>query len=155
VSKDGDRGRKGMGRIGITNYYVNTMITALQAPEWECLLQRSVHPDISISYFSIQLGRHSIGVDAMIHLLSETYIFVSLPNECLCQMTGEPMIFMATPFSRQQTMGPPNDSHAQTKEKRKFRYPHDHKPERPAKRSKLSPSTLNFSTGSTTVKFSE
>ena len=35
----------------------------------------------------------SIGEDAMLHLLTETHIFVSLPNDCLCQMTGEPIIY--------------------------------------------------------------
>lgn len=30
-----------MNRLGITNYFVNTVVTALQAPEWETLLQRS------------------------------------------------------------------------------------------------------------------
>jgi hypothetical protein len=28
----------------------------------------------------------------MLHLLTETSIFVSLPNQCLCQLTGEPLI---------------------------------------------------------------
>jgi hypothetical protein len=32
-----------------------------------------------------------VGADAMVHLLTETSIFVSLPNECLCQLTGEHM----------------------------------------------------------------
>ncbi|KAF9061333.1 hypothetical protein BDP27DRAFT_1163730, partial [Rhodocollybia butyracea] len=53
----------------ISNPFVNTIITALQGPEWALLLQR-------------------IGVDAMIHLLTKTSVFVSLPNGCLCQMTG-------------------------------------------------------------------
>ncbi|KIO15227.1 hypothetical protein M404DRAFT_83099, partial [Pisolithus tinctorius Marx 270] len=59
----------------VTNRFVNTIITALQAPEWETLLQR-------------------IGADAMLHLLLKTSIFVSLPNECLCQLTGEPLIYI-------------------------------------------------------------
>ena len=33
-----------------------------------------------------------IGIDAMLHLLTETSIFVALPNECLCQVTGEPVV---------------------------------------------------------------
>jgi hypothetical protein len=41
----------------------------------------------------------SIGEDAMIHLLTETSIFVSLPNGCLCQITGEPLIHIS-PKSR-------------------------------------------------------
>ncbi|KAI6123581.1 hypothetical protein EV401DRAFT_1271406 [Pisolithus croceorrhizus] len=30
----------------------------------------------------------------MLHLLLKTSIFVSLPNECLCQLTGEPLIYV-------------------------------------------------------------
>ncbi|KAI0663882.1 hypothetical protein C8Q70DRAFT_885740, partial [Cubamyces menziesii] len=56
-------------RMPLTNYFVNTMVTAMQAPHWETLLQR-------------------IGEDAMLHLLVDTSLFVSLPNDCLCQMTG-------------------------------------------------------------------
>lgn len=44
-SHNGDVGKH--GRYGITNLFVNTIITALKAPEWETLLQRSVsypHP---------------------------------------------------------------------------------------------------------------
>src|SRR4051794_6161907 len=33
-------------------------------------------------------------MDAMLHLLMDTSIFVSLPNGCLCQITGEPLIHM-------------------------------------------------------------
>ena len=39
-----------------------------------------------------------IGEDAMLHLLSETSIFVSLPNGCLCQMTGDPILHIRPPF---------------------------------------------------------
>ncbi|KIJ66969.1 hypothetical protein HYDPIDRAFT_85271, partial [Hydnomerulius pinastri MD-312] len=63
---------------GITNRFVNTMITALHAPEWETLLQR-------------------IGADAMLHLLLKISLFISLPNECLCQVIGEPLIFIPPP----------------------------------------------------------
>lgn len=31
-----------MSRVGITNWFVNTIITALQAPEWDTLLERLV-----------------------------------------------------------------------------------------------------------------
>ena len=34
----------------------------------------------------------SIGADAMIHLLTDTSIFVPLPNGCLCQMSGVPVV---------------------------------------------------------------
>jgi len=35
-----------------------------------------------------------IGEDAMIHILTETSIFIPLPNGSLCQITGEPLIHM-------------------------------------------------------------
>ena len=30
----------------------------------------------------------------MLHLLTETSIFLSLPNGCLCQLAGEPIIYL-------------------------------------------------------------
>jgi hypothetical protein len=48
----------------------------------------------------------------MIHLLTETSIFVSLPNGCLCQITGEPLIHISPksrivePSQRIQTQQP-------------------------------------------------
>ncbi|KAJ7261830.1 hypothetical protein B0H12DRAFT_1013349, partial [Mycena haematopus] len=57
------------------NTNVNTNITALQAPEWETLL-------------------HRIGTDAMLHLLTDTSLFVALPNNCLCQLVGEPILYI-------------------------------------------------------------
>jgi hypothetical protein len=33
----------------------------------------------------------------MFHLLTEASIFVPLPNECLCQMTGPPLVFLPSP----------------------------------------------------------
>lgn len=42
ASNDGDRGKRGMTRVGITNFFVNTVITTLQEPQWDLLLQRSV-----------------------------------------------------------------------------------------------------------------
>ena len=35
----------------------------------------------------------------MLHLLSETCIYVPLPNECFCQITGPQLIYMAAPKS--------------------------------------------------------
>ncbi|KAJ7455325.1 hypothetical protein B0H11DRAFT_1739971, partial [Mycena galericulata] len=58
---------------GLVNLHVNTNVTALHAPEWEVLLQR-------------------IGTDAMLHLLTDTSLFIALPNECLCQLVGEPIL---------------------------------------------------------------
>ncbi|KAF7773358.1 hypothetical protein Agabi119p4_5525 [Agaricus bisporus var. burnettii] len=64
--------RLSKGGHGIESVSVNTIITALLSPEWEILLQRT-------------------GITVMLHLLIDTSIFVSLPNGCLCQMTGEPL----------------------------------------------------------------
>ncbi|KAI1796871.1 hypothetical protein LXA43DRAFT_491424 [Ganoderma leucocontextum] len=80
VNQRDARGKIGASRVPLTNYFVNTMVTALQAQEWETLLQR-------------------IGEDAMFHLLTETSIFASLPNGCLCQMTGDPVLHMKPPVS--------------------------------------------------------
>jgi telomerase reverse transcriptase len=63
---------------GIYNRFINTVVTALHGPEWELMLQR-------------------IGADAMLHLLLNTSLFISLPNECLCQLTGEPIMFASLP----------------------------------------------------------
>ncbi|KZT22066.1 hypothetical protein NEOLEDRAFT_1026517, partial [Neolentinus lepideus HHB14362 ss-1] len=39
-SGNGESGRANSGRIAITHCFVNTIVTALQSPEWEMLLQR-------------------------------------------------------------------------------------------------------------------
>ncbi|PIL35516.1 hypothetical protein GSI_02244 [Ganoderma sinense ZZ0214-1] len=79
VNQQDSRSKIGASRVPLTNYFVNTMVTALQAQEWETLLQR-------------------IGEDAMFHLLTETSIFASLPNGCLCQMVGDPVLHMKPPI---------------------------------------------------------
>ncbi|KAF7316755.1 Telomerase reverse transcriptase [Mycena chlorophos] len=56
----------------VRNVVLNTNVTALQAPEWELLHDR-------------------VGTDAMVHLLTETSVFVALPNDCLCQLVGIPI----------------------------------------------------------------
>ncbi|KIK96788.1 hypothetical protein PAXRUDRAFT_280337 [Paxillus rubicundulus Ve08.2h10] len=33
----------------------------------------------------------------MLHLLLKTSLFMSLPNDCLCQLTGEPLMFVPPP----------------------------------------------------------
>lgn len=81
ASNDGDRGKRDMTRVGITNFFVNTVITTLQEPQWDLLLRR-------------------IGVDAMLHLLTDTSLFLSLPNGCFCQVTGEPIIHMIPAISQ-------------------------------------------------------
>ncbi|CDO70652.1 hypothetical protein BN946_scf184756.g19 [Trametes cinnabarina] len=78
VNQQDGRTRVGAIRVPLVNYFVNTIVTALQAPEWESLLNR-------------------IGEEAVFHLLTETSIFVSLPNGCLCQVTGDPIVNIRPP----------------------------------------------------------
>jgi telomerase reverse transcriptase len=33
-------------------------------------------------------------MDAMLHLLTNTSLFVALPNDCLCQLVGEPIVYI-------------------------------------------------------------
>ncbi|KAN0092973.1 hypothetical protein V8E55_003757 [Tylopilus felleus] len=73
-----DNGQHHASSTGIYNRFINTIVTALHGPEWELML-------------------HRIGADAMLHLLLKTSVFISLPNECLCQLTGEPLIFVSLP----------------------------------------------------------
>ena len=108
ASHAGDQGKTGLARVGITNYFINTMITVFHAPEWETLLLRCVIVDISISLFQLWLTfNFRIGEEAMLHLLTDTSIFISLPNGCSCQITGEPMLYL-TP--RAQTIARPSAS---------------------------------------------
>ncbi|KAF4597579.1 hypothetical protein EYR40_008041 [Pleurotus pulmonarius] len=72
-SSDSQRGKT--DRIGVVNFFVNTMVTALQTPEWQLLLERT-------------------GVDATLHLLTDTFIFAPLPNNCMCQLTGQPLMHL-------------------------------------------------------------
>lgn len=52
----------------------------------------------SILIFHIIFGfNNRIGEDIMFHLLTELSIFVPLPNDCLCQVTGEPILHMKAP----------------------------------------------------------
>ncbi|CAL1716650.1 unnamed protein product [Somion occarium] len=60
-------------QASVTNYFLNTIVTALHAVQWNDLFQR-------------------IGEDAMLHLLTETSVFIPLPNSCFCQMTGSPIV---------------------------------------------------------------
>ncbi|KAH9481585.1 Telomerase reverse transcriptase [Psilocybe cubensis] len=115
ASHANDNGKKGMARMGITNYFLNTVITALQAEEWENLLSR-------------------IGEDAMLHLLTETSIYVSLPNGCLCQLTGEPLINTAPPAYNDESLP------KKMTQKRLHENATDTHNERPAKRLKLESS---------------
>jgi hypothetical protein len=47
---------------------------------------------VTITARSATNPRHRIGADAMLHILTKTSIFIKLPNECLCQMAGEPLV---------------------------------------------------------------
>ena len=38
-----------------------------------------------------------VGENVMFHLLSETSIYVPLPNNCLCQLTGTPLVHLPLP----------------------------------------------------------
>lgn len=44
---------------------------------------------------TFNLTSQRIGVDSMVHLLADTSIFVSLPNDCYCQMTGKIILYLA------------------------------------------------------------
>ncbi|TFK40170.1 hypothetical protein BDQ12DRAFT_486484 [Crucibulum laeve] len=107
-----------MARMGITNYFVNTIITALQAPEWESLLQR-------------------VGEDAMLHLLTDVSVFISLPNGSLCQMTGEPIIYLVPTMLSVAESSESQDVTSTTGQKRTI-VDDDHGDARPAKRRKLN-----------------
>lgn len=50
-----------------------------------------------------------IGEDAMFYLLTETSIFVSLPNDCLCQITGDPILHMQSPVPTTTVPGAGNN----------------------------------------------
>ena len=94
-----------MERLGITNYYINTIVTTLQNPVWEVLLQRYFNIIYqNYALFTDILNR--IGSDAMLHLLSETSLFICLPNDCYCQMTGKTIVSLtpstAGPYSEKK-----------------------------------------------------
>ncbi|KAJ8072353.1 Telomerase reverse transcriptase [Marasmius tenuissimus] len=108
-------------QCGVTNVFVNTLVTALQGSEWSLLLKR-------------------IGMQAMLHLLTRTSLFLSLPNGCLCQMTGQPIYAIKSSTSGKIAKSPDSISNATraTSCKRKgICCPND---ERPAKRLKIHPS---------------
>lgn len=85
-----------MSRPGVENNNMNTIVTSLQGEEWKLLLARQVLILIVLD-LSPTDSSHRIGEDAMMHLLTETAIFLSLPNNCFCQMTGEPLINFPPP----------------------------------------------------------
>lgn len=85
----------------------------------------------------------------MLHLLTETSIFVSLPNQCLCQVTGDPLIHMVPPASGvpARTDSPPaNDSPAAKTKPAKRKASDQLEDERPRKRLRLYESVSSMST---------
>ncbi|RDB25955.1 Telomerase reverse transcriptase [Hypsizygus marmoreus] len=86
-------------------------------PEWDMLLQR-------------------IGVDAMLHLLTETHIFISLPNDCLCQMTGEPIIHTKPAGDSTEQIRNEQSTVSKILSKRRFPFAENDQEQRPAKRQK-------------------
>ena len=75
----------------------------------------------------------------MLHLLTETSVFLSLPNGCLCQVTGIPVIFVTPIIQNDQTLfslQPCEKSGTISNKKRSL--PAVDKEERPCKRQKLA-----------------
>ena len=73
-------------RYGIVNTAINTIVNALQGESWVRLLSRfatilGVEPRVD------EVDR--VGEDVLLHLFTETSVFIPLPNGCLCQVTGE------------------------------------------------------------------
>jgi len=80
----------------------------------------------------------------MLHLLTETSIFMSLPNGCLCQLAGEPIIYLTPKL--QDTSNPPlnapTDGNQEATGKRlRPKDPSDTE-ERPNKRRRLDASKI-------------
>lgn len=67
----------------------------------------------------------------MLHLLTETSIFLSLPNGCFCQMTGQPIVH------RKLVVEEPRRLIFPTNVSRKRKAPMETDEERPKKRRKL------------------
>src|SRR5258708_37910191 len=86
--QNGSKMRPGDLRSGVNNFFVNTIVTALQGSEWERLLERcgSVFFFFSKVFYMFDIVIR-IGETAMFHLLSEESIFFPLPNECLLRLT--------------------------------------------------------------------
>ena len=92
--------RAGDTRSGVNNFFVNTNVTELQGSDWERLLKRCVCVPLLVKggpHMSHSHHRVRIGESAMFHLLTEASIFMPLPNECLCQLTGVSLVFLPSP----------------------------------------------------------
>jgi hypothetical protein len=94
----------------------------------------------------------SIGIDAMLHLLTETSVFLSLPNGCLCQLTGVPIVLITPNVQNDHIsfpLQPCEKSGTLSNKKRSF--PALDKEERLSKHQKLA----NFTTSRSGVKSSK
>ena len=82
----------------------------------------------------------------MLHLLTETSIFLSLPNGCLCQVTGVPIIFITPNVENDHISFPlqPCEKGGSISNKR-LSFPALDKEERPHKRQKLAEITTSRS----------
>lgn len=80
----------------------------------------------------------------MLHLLLETSMFASLPNGCLCQMTGVPLMNVIPRnfgiMDRRLLPGDKSKLEEVAASKRKAEAPHDD--ERPLKRRRMEPTTV-------------
>lgn len=96
---------------------------------------------------SYSTWRSRVGVDAMLHFLTEVSVFVSLPNQCLCQMTGEPLIHLV-PFNSGIIDQRPKaqESCAQAKSAMKRKAAGHHRDERPTKRLRTFESVSSVAT---------
>ena len=74
----------------------------------------------------------------MLHLLTETSIFLSLPNGCLCQLAGEPVIYSMPKqdITKPSTNAPMNRNQAAAGKRQRQNVPNDTE-ERPSKRRRL------------------
>ena len=81
----------------------------------------------------------------MLHLLTETSVFLSLPNGCLCQATGVPIIFITPNVHNAHTLFSlqPCEENGTTSNKKRSFPAIDQEEERPRKRQKL----VKFTTG--------
>lgn len=87
----------------------------------------------------------------MLHLLVDTSIFVSLPNQCLCQMTGEPLVHIPPPNAGIMTRSLPCQERDKGLEKptAKRKAPGAHEDEPPNKRLRTYESVSSATTGTT------
>jgi hypothetical protein len=80
----------------------------------------------------------------MLHLLTETSIFLSLPNGCLCQLAGEPIIYLTPKIqvTSDPSVNAPTNGTQETTGKRQRRNAPSEADDRPNKRRKLDASDI-------------